>query len=38
MNQFMPSLVGLGIREGTTDFFGDALRAITLEWWYHCGA
>jgi len=35
MNPFKPSLVGLGIREGTTNFFGDALRAITLEWWYH---
>jgi len=29
------ALGNIGIREDNTDFFGDALRAITLEWWHN---
>ncbi|MBN2845006.1 MAG: hypothetical protein JXQ25_03345, partial [Deltaproteobacteria bacterium] len=35
MYQFLSSLEDLGIFEGNTDFFGDALRDITQEWWYN---
>lgn len=38
MNRYHRNWGDLGICEGTTDFLGDALRATTLEWRYHCGA
>ena len=38
MNRSHRTFGDLGICEGTTDFFGDALRATTLEWRYYCGA
>jgi len=31
----LSSLGDRGICEGNTDFFGDALRDITQEWWYN---
>jgi len=38
MNRYHRTFGDLRICEGTTDFFGDALRATTLEWRYYCGA
>lgn len=34
MYKFLSSLDDIGIFESNSDFLGDALRDIVMEWWY----